>query len=63
MRAGNNMVEKNLSVSEELVRSLQYTSASKKCGIKTIEKLSQQNGMLMIFESPEFTLSLSTFLH
>jgi hypothetical protein len=63
MRAGKDMVEKNLSVSEELARSLQYTSASKQCGIETIEKLSQQNGMLMNFESAEFMLPLSTIIH
>lgn len=63
MRAGKDIMEKNLSVSEELVKSLQYTSASKQCGIETIGKLSQQNGMLMYFESPEFMLPLSTIIH
>mmetsp|Transcript_35764 Transcript_35764/g.33896 ORF Transcript_35764/g.33896 Transcript_35764/m.33896 type:complete len:341 (-) Transcript_35764:71-1093(-) len=44
------MVEENLSASEELVRSLQYTSASKRCGVETIEKLLQQNEGLLAAE-------------
>jgi hypothetical protein len=57
------MVEENLSASEELVRSLQYTSASKRCGVETIEKLLQQNGgfynmsISLCFERTNFSCS------
>jgi hypothetical protein len=59
-------MEENLSASEELVKSLQYTSASKQCGIETIEKLLQQNGRfsnIFIILSTKFSCNNSTIIH